>query len=189
MCSRIGDLSKGNAQRIQLLCALAHGPSLLVLDEPFSGLDPVGQAEIQTLFSEHRAGGGSILLSTHGMATAEKLCDRVVILSGGRAMFEGEIEAATALAPYGAYVSVDDEAALLEIAASLGGKATPFPRKLGSRPRWQVHLPQTVPYVSLVHALAMRQVGVHAFEPIQASLEAAFWSIAGDQAAPEKAAA
>ena len=147
--SRIGDLSKGNAQRIQLLCALAHGPSLLVLDEPFSGLDPVGQSEIQTLFSEHRASGGSILLSTHGMATAEKLCDRVVILSGGRAVFEGEVEAATALAPHGAYVSVDDEAALLEIAASLGGKATPFPSKLGSVLRWQVQLPQSVPYVSL----------------------------------------
>ena len=187
--SRIGDLSKGNAQRIQLLCALAHGPSLLVLDEPFSGLDPVGQAEIQTLFSEHRAAGGSILLSTHGMATAEKLCDRVVILSGGRARFEGEIEAATALAPHGAYVSVDDEAALLEIAASLGGRASPLPGKLGSLLRWQVRLPQAVSYVSLVHALAVRQVGVHAFEPIEVSLEGAFWSIAGDQSAPEKAAA
>jgi len=189
--SRIGDLSKGNAQRIQLLCALAHGPSLLVLDEPFSGLDPVGQSEIQTLFSEHRASGGAILLSTHGMATAEKLCDRVVILSGGRAVFEGEVEAATALAPHGAYVSVDDDQALLEIAASLGGQATPFPSKLGSVLRWQVQLPQTVPYVSLVRALALRQVGVHAFEPIEASLEGAFWSMASEKPAtvPDKAAA
>jgi len=189
--SRIGDLSKGNAQRIQLLCALAHGPSLLVLDEPFSGLDPVGQSEIQTLFSEHRASGGAILLSTHGMATAEKLCDRVVILSGGRAVFEGDVEAATALAPHGAYVSVDDDQALLEIAASLGGLATPFPSKLGSVMRWQVKLPHTVPYVSLVRALALRQVGVHAFEPIEASLEGAFWSMASEKpsTAPDKVAA
>jgi ABC-2 type transport system ATP-binding protein len=189
--SRIGDLSKGNAQRIQLLCALAHGPSLLVLDEPFSGLDPVGQSEIQTLFSEHRAAGGSILLSTHGMAMAEKLCDRVVILSGGRAVFEGGVEAATALAPHGAYVSVDDEPALLEIAASLGGKATPFPSKLGSVLRWQVELPQSVPYVSLVRALALRQIGVHAFEPIEASLEGAFWSMASEKPStvPDKVAA
>jgi ABC-2 type transport system ATP-binding protein len=189
--SRIGDLSKGNAQRIQLLCALAHGPSLLVLDEPFSGLDPVGQAEIQTLFSEHRACGGSILLSTHGMATAEKLCDRVVILSGGRAVFEGEVEAARALAPHGAYVSVDDEEGLLAIAASLGGKATPFPSKIGRTLRWQVQLPQSVPSVSLVRALTLRQVGVLAFEPIEASLEGAFWSLAGPQEAarPAKAAA
>jgi ABC-2 type transport system ATP-binding protein len=189
--SRVGDLSKGNAQRIQLLCALAHGPSLLVLDEPFSGLDPVGQSEIQTLFGEHRATGGAILLSTHGMATAEKLCDRVVILSGGRAVFEGQVEAATALAPHGAYVSVDDEPALLEIAAALGGTATPFPSKLGSVLRWQVRLPQTVPYVSLVRALALRQVGVHAFEPIEASLEGAFWSMASErpETVPEKVAA
>jgi ABC-2 type transport system ATP-binding protein len=181
--SRIGDLSKGNAQRIQLLCALAHGPSLLVLDEPFSGLDPVGQSEIQTLFGEHRAGGGSILLSTHGMAAAEKLCDRVVILSEGRAVFEGEVEAATALAPHGAYVSVDDDQALLEIAASLGGVGAPIPGKLGSATRWQVQLPQSVPYVSLIRALALRQVGVHAFEPIEASLEGAFWFMAGAKSA------
>jgi ABC-2 type transport system ATP-binding protein len=182
--SRIGDLSKGNAQRIQLLCALAHGPRLLVLDEPFSGLDPVGQSEMQTLFSEHRAAGGSILLSTHGMAAVEKLCDRVVILSGGRAVFEGPMEAATALAPHGAYVSVDDDRALLEIAAALGGTAAPFPSKLGAAMRWQVRLPQTVPYVSLVRALAVRQVGVHAFEPIEPSLEGAFWSVAGGEGRP-----
>ena len=181
--SRIGDLSKGNAQRIQLLCALAHGPSLLVLDEPFSGLDPVGQSEIQTLFSEHRAAGGSILLSTHGMATAEKLCDRVVILSEGRAVFEGGTDAARALAPHGAYVSVDDDQALVEIAAELGGHATPFPSKIGDTLRWQVQLPQTVPYVSLVRALAMRQVGVYAFQPIEASLEGAFWSMAKEDTA------
>jgi ABC-2 type transport system ATP-binding protein len=176
--SRVGALSKGNAQRIQLLCALAHGPSLLVLDEPFSGLDPVGQSEIQTLFSEHRASGGSILLSTHGMAAAEKLCDRVVILSGGRTVFEGDVAEATALAPHGAYVSVDDDQALVEIATQLGGRATPFPSKIGAVLRWQVQLPQTVPYVSLVRALAARQVGVYAFEPIEASLEGAFWSLA-----------
>jgi ABC-2 type transport system ATP-binding protein len=162
-----------------------------VLDEPFSGLDPVGQSEIVTLFNEHRAAGGSILLSTHGMITAEKLCDRVVILSEGRAVFEGATQAATALAPYGAYVSVDDEEALLEIAASLGGKAIPFPSKLGSAMRWQVQLPHTAPYVSLVRALALREVGVHAFEPIEASLEGAFWSMAGGKPAlvAEKAAA
>jgi ABC-2 type transport system ATP-binding protein len=176
--SRVGALSKGNAQRIQLLCALAHSPSLLVLDEPFSGLDPVGQSEIQTLFSEHRASGGSILLSTHGMAAAEKLCDRVVILSGGRTMFEGDVAQATALAPHGAYVSVDDDQALVEIATQLGGRATPFPGKIGATLHWQVQLPQTVPYVSLVRGLAARQVGVYAFEPIEASLEGAFWSMA-----------
>jgi ABC-2 type transport system ATP-binding protein len=181
--SRVGSLSKGNAQRIQLLCALAHGPSLLVLDEPFSGLDPVGQSEIQTLFSEHRASGGSILLSTHGMPMAEKLCDRVVILSGGRAVFEGGVAEATALAPHGAYVSVDDDQALIEIAAELGGHATPFPSKIGATLRWQVQLPQTVPYVSLVRALAMRQIGVHAFQPIEASLEGAFWSMAKEDVA------
>ena len=86
---------------------------------------------------------------------------------------------------------MDDEPGLLEIVASLGGKGTPFPSKLGQALRWQVQLPRTVPYVSLVRALALRQVGVHAFEPIEASLEGAFWSLAGRQqaSAQEKVAA
>lgn len=92
----MGELSKGNAQRVQLLCALAHGPDLLILDEPFSGLDPIAQGEVHSLFSEFRAGGGAILFSTHAMAAAESLCDQVVILAGGRTVFEGAVAEAAA---------------------------------------------------------------------------------------------
>ena len=79
--SRIGALSKGNAPRVQILCALAHDPDLLILDEPLSGLDPIGQSEMLSLLAEFRGGGGAVLFSTHAMAAAQGVCDRVVMIA------------------------------------------------------------------------------------------------------------
>jgi len=174
--ARVGQLSKGNAQRVQFLCAIAHSPELLILDEPFSGLDPLGQAELQSLLLEHRAAGGAVLFSTHSLALAERLCDRVVVLSHGRTVFEGAVHDAAAHAPNGAYVTLEDDAALLEVVAAMGGEANPFPSKIGSALRWRVLLPAHVPYVSLMRALAERELEVHGFEPIEPGLEGALWA-------------
>jgi ABC-2 type transport system ATP-binding protein len=88
--ARVETLSKGNAQKVQLLCALAHDPRLLVLDEPFSGLDPHAQAEVEQLLRDFARAGGAVLLSTHGLALAERLCDRVAIIHAGRTCYEGD---------------------------------------------------------------------------------------------------
>jgi len=181
--SRVGELSKGNAQRVQILCAIAHEPDLLILDEPFSGLDPIAQAEVQSLFSEYRSQGGAILFSTHSMSVAERLCDQVVILSEGRTVFEGAVAEATTHAPHGVYVTINDDAALLDIVRAMGGEAQAFPGKMGAALRWRVLLPQNVPYPALMRALAERELAVHGFEPIQPDLEGAFWTLAGQQAA------
>jgi ABC-2 type transport system ATP-binding protein len=181
--ARVGDLSKGNAQRVQILCAIAHDPLLLILDEPFSGLDPVAQAEVQSLFDEYRSRGGAILFSTHSMATAERLCDQVVIISSGRTVFEGPVTEAAAHAPHGVYVTCSDDAGLLEVADRLGGTAQPFPSKMGEALRWRVLLPANVPYPALLRAMAERQLPVQGFEPIQADLEGAFWSLAAQREA------
>ncbi|HZV85235.1 MAG TPA: ATP-binding cassette domain-containing protein, partial [Brevundimonas sp.] len=122
----IGSLSKGNAQRVQLLCALGHSPDMLILDEPLSGLDPMAQNEVLALFAEFRSGGGSILFSTHTMAAAESVCDRVVILSNGRTAFEGPVAEAARQAPYGAVVVTDDEAGLRQAVAAVRGEVRPL---------------------------------------------------------------
>ena len=181
--ARVGDLSKGNAQRVQILCAIAHQPDLLILDEPFSGLDPMAQAEVQSLFSEYRSSGGAILFSTHAMSAAERLCDQVVIVSEGRTVFQGPVAEVAAHAPHGVYVTCDNDAALLEIVADLGGEAQAFPGKMGEALRWRVLLPQHVPYPALMRALADRQLGVHGFDPIQSDLEGGFWSLAANRKA------
>ncbi len=180
--ARIGELSKGNAQRVQILCALAHSPDLLILDEPLSGLDPIAQAEVLSLFAEFRAGGGAILFSTHSMTAAETLCDRVVMLAGGRTVFEGPLAEASDLAPHGAVVVTSDEAALIAAARSVGGEVRPMTGGIGEAGRWRVVLPKQVNHPALVRALAEFSVPILAFEPIKANLEGAFWDLAATPA-------
>ncbi|HBL95124.1 MAG TPA: ABC transporter ATP-binding protein, partial [Hyphomonas sp.] len=74
--ARISKLSKGMAQKVQILSTLAHRPKFLILDEPFSGLDPVNQQALEDLVRAEHARGATILFSTHVMEHAERLCDR-----------------------------------------------------------------------------------------------------------------
>jgi ABC-2 type transport system ATP-binding protein len=187
--ARIEELSKGNAQRVQILCALAHAPELLILDEPLSGLDPVGQSEILSLFAEFRASGGAILFSTHSMAAAESLCDRVAMLAGGRTVFHGPVEDAARLAPHGVVVVSADDVGLIAAANAVGGAAEPLPARMGDAKRWRILLPREVTAPALMRALADRAVPIFAFEPIREDLEGAFWTLAAMVQTPAEDAA
>lgn len=175
---KLSTLSKGNAQRVQILCALVHEPQLLLLDEPLSGLDPVAQSDMLSLLAEYRGRGGAVLFSTHSMAAAEKVCDRVVMLSGGRTVFEGAIPEASALSPHGAEIITADAEGLTAAAQSIGGHAIPLASGMGEAGRWRVVLPRNVTHPALVRALAEYRVPILDFQPIQASLESAFWQLA-----------
>ncbi|MBE7483552.1 MAG: ATP-binding cassette domain-containing protein [Polyangiaceae bacterium] len=84
-------LSKGMGQKVQLAATLLSEPELCVLDEPFSGLDPVNTALVRDLIGEIRASGRTTILSTHQMSMVETLCDRVALLSEGKLMVYGEV--------------------------------------------------------------------------------------------------
>ena len=88
----IRTLSKGMAQTVQILGTLVHGPKLIVLDEPFSGLDALNQGRLEALIREQAATGATILFSTHVIAHAERLCARIAIIAGGRVQFEGSVD-------------------------------------------------------------------------------------------------
>jgi ABC-2 type transport system ATP-binding protein len=96
---QIRALSKGMAQKVQLLSALAHQPDLVLLDEPFSGLDPVNQQSLEALIHGLAARGATVVFSTHVMQHAERLCDQVVLLAKGRKVFDGTVEQARSAAP------------------------------------------------------------------------------------------
>ena len=85
----IDKLSKGLAQKVQVATALVNSPRLLLLDEPFSGLDPVNQSVLEELIAEQARGGATVVFSTHVMQHAERLCDRLLLLAKGRKVFEG----------------------------------------------------------------------------------------------------
>jgi ABC-2 type transport system ATP-binding protein len=96
---KVRKLSKGMAQMVQLVGALIHDPELIVLDEPFSGLDPVNQERLEALVRAERDRGATIILSTHVMAHAQRLCDELAIIAGGQRRFLGSVEQARALLP------------------------------------------------------------------------------------------
>lgn len=96
---RIEALSKGMAQKVQLITAIAHEPELVILDEPFSGLDPINQNELEAAIRRLANAGTTVLFSTHTMSHAERLCDRFVILVKGRKAFDGTLEEARAEIP------------------------------------------------------------------------------------------
>ncbi|HEX7180258.1 MAG TPA: ATP-binding cassette domain-containing protein [Thermoanaerobaculia bacterium] len=89
--AKVEELSKGMQQKVQLIGTVLHKPDLLILDEPFSGLDPINQELFRELLIDHRQQGKSVVLSTHGMELAERMCDHICLISNGRAVLTGEL--------------------------------------------------------------------------------------------------
>lgn len=129
---KIRKMSKGMAQMIQLIGSIVHAPDLIVLDEPFSGLDPVNQERLEMLVRRERDRGATILFSTHVMAHAERLCDRIAIIARSARRFEGSVDDARALLPMQVRYTPRAEAeaaavaALLPAGAELRGEAWHF---------------------------------------------------------------
>ncbi len=90
----IRNLSKGMAQTVQLLGTIIHEPKLIVLDEPFSGLDAINQAKLERLIRAESERGVTVIFSTHVIAHAERLCERVAIIAKGKVAFDGRVEEA-----------------------------------------------------------------------------------------------
>ena len=89
---KIEELSKGNQQKVQFITAILHNPDLVVLDEPFSGLDPVNQILLKDILQELKQQGKAIIFSTHQMDSAERLCDRLCLINHGKTVLEGTVK-------------------------------------------------------------------------------------------------
>ena len=90
---KVNDLSKGMQQKVQFIAAVLHRPPLLILDEPFTGLDPVNEALIKDIMLDLRDGGTTIILSTHRMEQVEMMCDAICLIHQGRKVLDGELKA------------------------------------------------------------------------------------------------
>jgi ABC-2 type transport system ATP-binding protein len=88
---KIEELSKGNQQKVQFVISILHDPKLVILDEPFSGLDPVNQILLKDILMELKQQGKAIIFSTHQMDHAEKLCDAISLINKGKVVLEGGI--------------------------------------------------------------------------------------------------
>lgn len=88
---RVEELSKGMAQKVQFICTVLHEPDVLILDEPFSGFDPINIELIRKELLEFKKKGKSIIISTHNMNNVEEICDRAILINEGEKILEGEV--------------------------------------------------------------------------------------------------
>jgi ABC-2 type transport system ATP-binding protein len=89
--SRVKELSKGNQQKVQFISAILHEPDIMILDEPFSGLDPINQQILKDIIVDLKRAGKTIIFSTHIIEHAERICDHVCIIAKGRKVADGSI--------------------------------------------------------------------------------------------------
>jgi ABC-2 type transport system ATP-binding protein len=170
----IRSLSKGMAQIVQLLGTIIHKPRLIVLDEPFAGLDAINQARLEELIRREARAGVTIIFSTHVIAHAERLCEQVAIIAKGRVVFDGRVDEARArLRPI----------VRLRTRASDGPWRSAIPseaRREGDE--WVFELPEGGPE-PLLKSLIDGGAGIETLAIERPGLHDAFVSIAGDAAA------
>src|SRR3954470_6305699 len=106
-------LSKGMGQKVQMLASIAHDPEFVILDEPFSGLDPVNQQVMEEIIRDMARRQRTILFSTHVMQHAERLCDRILLMAQGKKIFDGTIPEARGLLPRRVQLETEDDLAPL----------------------------------------------------------------------------
>ncbi|HEX8839990.1 MAG TPA: ATP-binding cassette domain-containing protein [Sphingomicrobium sp.] len=170
----IRTLSKGMAQTVQLLGTIIHKPRLIVLDEPFSGLDAINQARLEELIRGEARSGVTVIFSTHVIAHAERLCEQIAIIAKGKVAFDGR---------------VDEARARLRPIVRLRTRVTdgPWRSAIPSAARregdeWVFELPEGGPE-PLLKALIDGGAGIETLAIERPGLHDAFVSIAGDAAA------
>ncbi len=110
---KVETLSKGMGQKVQVLASIAHKPEFVILDEPFSGLDPSNQQVMEDVIQDLNRTGTTIVFSTHVMSHAERICDRILLIAKAEKIFDGTIDQAKALIPKVVQVSGINDAAQL----------------------------------------------------------------------------
>lgn len=176
----IKDLSKGMAQKVQLISALAHEPELVVLDEPFSGLDPVNQQALEAMIREIAARGATVLFSTHVMQHAERLCDKVVLMARGRKVFDGDVATARCAAPRALVLEGDLTAEQVAGLPGLGAVSSEVLPDGGWR--HVAVLPETGAGQDALKVAFARDLALRRFELKEPSLHDAFIVLTGGQA-------
>ena len=172
---RMNQLSKGMGQKVQFLAAVISKPRLAMLDEPFSGLDPVNAVVLRDLIATLRAGGTTVIFSTHDMRVAEEMCDRVFMIYKGKKVLDGTL--AQIRSEYGRdviRVRLNDRAALADVAG--------VEHIADSGNVQELRLSPDVDPQSVLTALLAQGVRVELFEVTTPSLQDVFVRIAAPQA-------
>ncbi len=177
--ARISRLSKGMAQKVQILSSLAHRPEFLILDEPFSGLDPVNQQALEDMIVEEHKRGATIVFSTHVMEHAERLCEKIVMMARGRKVFDGTLEDAYGALGRAALIGVEGDFDLAKALRTSGFEAAP------DKGVWRVTLSSGRDSQDALRAAIEAGAPISSFIPEEARLRDVFVSLVSEAEAQD----
>jgi len=182
--AKVESLSKGMGQKVQVLSAVVHHPELVILDEPFSGLDPVNQEVLEQLINDMAQAGQTVIFSTHIMQHAERLCDRMLLITKGKKVFDGTLADAHAIIP---------RRVVLECAGDIRPFIDPtgiievnevFPEELapqGTR-HWEIQIKEHTNPQTILQCCINAGIPLTRFDHTQPSLHDVFVRLVGDDA-------
>lgn len=174
--NKVETLSKGMGQKVQVLASIAHKPEFVILDEPFSGLDPANQQVMEDVISDLAKTGSTIVFSTHVMAHAERICDRLLLIAKSEKIFDGTVDEAKALIPRIVSLSCSGGS---EIVASLPGAAAVT---LGEGGSLDVRLAEGADPQELLRGCIRAGVDLESFEHHAPTLHDVFLHLVGEDA-------
>lgn len=169
-------LSKGMGQKVQVLASIAHDPELIIFDEPFSGLDPVNQGVLEEIVHDLRARGRTVLFSTHVMQHAERLCDRLVIIAGGRRLFNGTVTEARRSIPHRVRIESLDDPSPLRALPGVEALLEEGPNA------WQLELRENTDPQTVLQACFANSIRLRSFSSAEPSLHDVFMKLVGPSA-------
>jgi ABC-2 type transport system ATP-binding protein len=179
-------LSKGMGQKVQMLASLAHDPELVILDEPFSGLDPVNQQVMEEIIRDIARQRRTVIFSTHVMQHAERLCDRILLIAKGRKVFEGTIPEARRLLARRVRIQTEDAVeplrALPEVTQARRIES-PKPSASGNgSAEWEFELNEKADPQSILQTCFAHGIRLKSFNQSDATLHEIFVHLVGTEA-------
>ncbi|HEX5219564.1 MAG TPA: ATP-binding cassette domain-containing protein [Verrucomicrobiae bacterium] len=179
-------LSKGMGQKVQVLASIAHDPEFVILDEPFSGLDPVNQQVMEEIIRDMAKRGRTVLFSTHVMQHAERLCDRILLMAKGRKIFDGTIAEAKRTVPRRVRIETGDDVAPLRELPGVVSVLPPVPVNGSAKPElaghWELELRDAAEPEAVLQACFARGIRLRSFNQSEPTLHEVFVRLVGPEA-------
>jgi ABC-2 type transport system ATP-binding protein len=183
-------LSKGMQQKVQLLASIAHDPEFVILDEPFSGLDPVNQQVMEEIIRDMSSRSRTVLFSTHVMQHAERLCDRILLIAKGKKIFDGSIAEAKQVIPRRVHIETRDDISPVRglkevvcVRAIENGKGEIQANGLS---HWEVELRENADPQGILQTCFAQNIRLHSFTQSEPSLHEVFVRLIGPEAKEAK---
>jgi ABC-2 type transport system ATP-binding protein len=174
-------LSKGMGQKVQVLASIAHDPEFVILDEPFSGLDPVNQQVMEEVILDFSTRGRTVIFSTHVMSHAERICQHIVLLAKGKKIFDGSIDEARRTIPRRVRLRTAGD---LEPIAALDGvvEIERIEEDGGGTPTHEIRIRDNFDPQEILKACFDRRIPLESFEQSDPSLHDVFVHLVGPEA-------